>query len=34
MSGKTPINIFSTFGSKTNEFEQKKSEKTKKNPKT
>ena len=27
---KTPISIFSTFGSKINEFERKKSEKTKK----
>ena len=32
---KTPIYIFSTFGSKINKFEQKKLEKkTKKNPKT
>ena len=33
MSGKTPIYIFSTFGSKINEFERKKSEKNKKIPK-
>ena len=31
---KSPIYIFSTFGSKINEFEQKKSEKNKKIPKT
>jgi hypothetical protein len=31
---KTPIYIFSTFGSKINEFEQKKSEKNKRIPKT
>ena len=31
---KTPIYIFSTFGSKINEFERKKSEKNKKIPKT
>jgi hypothetical protein len=31
---KTPIYIFSTFGSKINEFEWKKPEKTEKNPKT
>jgi hypothetical protein len=31
---KTPIYISSTFGSKINEFEQKKSEKNEKNPKT
>jgi hypothetical protein len=31
---KTPIYIFSTFGSKTNEFERKKSEKNEKIPKT
>jgi hypothetical protein len=31
---KTPIYIFSTFGSKINEFEWKKSEKTEKIPKT
>jgi hypothetical protein len=30
---KTPIYIFSTFGSKINEFERKKLEKNKKNPK-
>jgi hypothetical protein len=29
MSGNTPIYIFSTFGSKLNEFKQKKLEKTK-----
>jgi hypothetical protein len=29
---KTPISFFSTFGSKINEFEQKKSEKTEKIP--
>ena len=29
---KTPIYIFSTFGSKINEFERKKSEKNEKNP--
>jgi uncharacterized protein (DUF2225 family) len=33
MSGKTPICIFSTFGSKINEFERKKSEKKQKNSK-
>jgi hypothetical protein len=31
---KTPIYIFSTFGSKINEFERKKSEKNEKIPKT
>jgi hypothetical protein len=31
---KTPIYIFSTFGSKINEFERKKSEKIRKIPKT
>ena len=34
MSGKTPIYIFSTFGSKINKFEQKKLEKNEKIPKT
>ena len=34
MSGKTPIYIFSRFGSKINEFELKKSEKNEKIPKT
>jgi len=32
MSGKTPIYIFSTLGSKINEFEQKKLEKNEKIP--
>ena len=31
---KTPISFFSTFGSKINEFERKKSEKNEKNSKT
>jgi hypothetical protein len=31
---KTPIYFFSTFGSKINKFERKKSEKNEKNPKT
>jgi hypothetical protein len=31
---KTPIHIFSAFGSKINKFEWKKSEKNEKNPKT
>jgi hypothetical protein len=34
MSGKKPISIFSTFGSKTNKFERKKLEKKEKIPKT